>query len=425
MNGVNIVETNLQIKTSRVFRANWNAPNDIQILVNRGGTRSTKTYSLAQLFVNWLLTGQAGKDYYPQLEKSSPEGKIIASIVRKSLPILKATVLRDILEIMHNGGFYDQIKHRKVDNYFEKDDRILEYFSLDDQQKVRGRGRALLWCNEANEFNFKNEFVPMLIRTSGRTYLDFNPDDPDIWINHQIEQKRRRELGDVAVIVSNYTHNKFLSKNERTNIEYLRQTDPTFWTIFGLGQYGYIKGLVYPRPWIEILALPEEYPSYFGLDFGFYPDPAVLVEIKEHNNNLYIKEILYERGLTTGDLGSEIRALEIRDPIYCDASEPKAIKELRRDYRLRALPAPKGPDSLRQGISIVKSFKQIYVTRDSTNIFAEKRRYKYPELMKPSPEGRTESRKPLDSFNHTMDAIRYGVIGYKDRGRRRIKIKTL
>jgi len=87
---------------------------------------------------------------------------------------------------------------------------MVEFFGADNEQKLRGSTRNILYCNEANELAWDLEFFQLMIRTTDKIIIDFNPDDEDIWINTELEQKRSIEVGDVEVIVSTYKDNPFL-----------------------------------------------------------------------------------------------------------------------------------------------------------------------------------------------------------------------
>ena len=146
--------TTLSINSSPVFQRNYESTK--RIVVNRGGTRSGKTYSLSQLAVLWLITGTIGEG---QKVKTGT-----FSVVRKTLPALKASVYRDIEEILHACGVWHLCEHNKTDRLIKYQGRTLEFFSADDQQKIRGRKRNILFCNEANELNYKTEFFQLAIR---------------------------------------------------------------------------------------------------------------------------------------------------------------------------------------------------------------------------------------------------------------------
>lgn len=373
-----------------------------RITVVRGGTGASKTYSLAQITVLFLFSGWCGKNKNGK-DVAYAEG--VFSVVRKSLPSLKATAMRDFLEILHRGNLYRFVKHNMTEHTFSYGKRMVEFFSVDDQQKVRSRTRTNLWLVEANEMSFSEEFFHLSVRTDEKIYMDFNPDDDQVWINTQIEKKRAGLKGDVEVIVCNYTQNPFLSRAKIEDIEYLRDSgDEDFWNIFGLGQYGHIRGLIY-NGWTE-WEFPEDGDSFFGLDFGFSNDPCALVEMKIVHNYLYCREILYEVGLTNWALGELLRSEGIkREMIWADLAEPKSIEELSMmGFKIKGVKKP--PDSVRHGIKKVKEF-DVRVTKRSTNIWMERRRYKW-KVDRVTGETLT---KPVKRFDHCMDAIRYGLIG--------------
>lgn len=384
----------MNLEVSPIFDRNFQSTK--RLVVNRGGTRSGKTYSLSQLAVLWLVSGQISQD---QTIKTGT-----FSIVRKTLPALKASVYRDVEEILHKHGLYQLCDHNKTDRLISYQGRTLEFFSADDQQKIRGRKRNILFCNEANELNYKTEFFQLAIRTTDKIFLDFNPDDENIWINKKIEQERYIQKQDVEVIVSTYKDNPFLDIITIEEIEYLKNTDPEYWKIYGLGQYGVITGLIFPR--FEYFSTwPSDIETEcYGLDFGYTNDPTALVRIGVKGKDLFLQEIIYETGLTNTDIVSELNRLDIprRARIFADAAEPKSIAEIKNNgYRVAA--AKKGKDSILYGINLVKSYN-IHINQKSVNLQREQRSYKW----KVDTNG-DATNKPLDKNNHLWDAIRYGL----------------
>lgn len=369
---------------------------DKKIVVNRGGTRSSKTYSLAQISALWLISGKLGDKFYPSG---------IWSTVRKYRTNLDGTVVRDFEEILQNEGFYDVVDHNKTKKTYRFDGRMVEFIGADDEQKLRGAKRDILYCNEANELEYKSQFFQLLMRTTDKIFLDFNPDDENIWINTELEQKRKIEKGDVEVIVSNYKDNTFLPQSLVDEIEYLQQTDPEFWKIYGLGEYGNITGLVYPNVQ-TINKIPENAKLVcYGLDFGFTNDPTACVGIYKHDTNLYLQELIYETELTNVDIANKLKDLKVtfQDEVICDSAEPKSIQEL-YNQRINAKPTKKGKDSINNGIDVLKRYN-IYVTEESLNLRKEFRSYKWAVDKTGNSTG-----KPIDKFNHLMDAVRYGAI---------------
>lgn len=375
-----------------VFEKNFDSTKRIK--VNRGGTRSSKTYSICQLLVFWLFSGYIGPD------RRIPSG--VASVVRKTFPSLKATAYRDIIEILHENGLYDFVQENKTEHLIKFQGRTIEFFSADDEQKVRGRKRAILYCNEANELNYKTEFFQLLMRTTDDVFIDFNPDDEHIWINTEMEQRRAVEKQDVEVIVSNYKDNTFLNQTTIEEIEYLQQTDPQFWKIFGLGEYGNITGLIFTDA-KQVAEIPQNASLVgIGLDFGFTNDPTACIEVYKVGGELWLNELIFETGLTNADISDRLQELGInkRTEIIGDSAEPKSIEEL---YRLgwNIKPAQKGPDSIKNGIDILKRYP-LNITTRSVNINRERKSYKWA-----TDKNGNSLNKPVDFSNHTWDAIRY------------------
>ncbi|MCK4814438.1 phage terminase large subunit [bacterium] len=376
-----------------------------KIVVNRGGTRSSKTYSIEQLAALWLITGECGKGNYIY--------KGVWSTVRKHSTTLDKTCIRDFEEVMYDNGWLDMVKHNKTKRTYSYLGRIVEFFGANDQQKIRGSKRNILHCNEANELGYKSEFFQLLIRTTDKVFLDFNPDDEDIWINAQIEKERAVKKGDVEVIVSTFEDNTFLDQSLVDEILYLKDTDPEFWKIYGLGQYGKIQGLIFPE-----IKVVEEIPSNakllgYGLDFGFTLDPTTIMELWQHDTDLYFNEFLYEKGLTNQDIIQECndRGMDFTKELVCDSAEPKSIAEIKKGG-IRAIPCTKGPDSINFGINTLKSFT-LHTTARSLNARKEDRKYKWKTDINGDPVKNSKGKPvPMDANNHTWDARRYVAVSF-------------
>jgi len=378
------------LETTPVFTRNY--ASEKKIKVNRGGTRSSKTRSIAQISVLWLFTGQISRT------RKIPEG--VWSTVRKYSTTLDATVIRDFEEELEKQGLYGALKVNKTKRTYTYGKRMVEFFGADDEKKLRGAKRNILYCNEANELEFKTQFFQLLIRTEDDIFLDFNPDDENVWINTELEQKRFHDMGDVEVIVSTYKDNTFLPKSLIREIEYLEQADPEFWKIYGLGEYGKIFGLIFPD-YNVVDAIPKDATFIAnGGDFGFTNDPTAVVEVYKQNGELWISELIYERKMTNPDIAKRLKDLGKNNESVFDSAEPKSITEL-QNLGCNVDGANKGKDSINNSIDILKRYK-LNITANSVNILKELRTYKW--LLNKSAEG---TNTPLDKNNHAIDAIRY------------------
>jgi phage terminase large subunit len=377
----------IDIDVTEVFAKNYDSQK--KIIINRGGTRSSKTWSLNQLCALWLITGNYGLGQYVH------DGTW--TTVRKYRTNLDGTVIRDFEEILKNNNWYEYIEHNKTKKQYKYGKRLVEFIGADDEQKLRGAKRNILYCNEANELEYKQEFFQLLMRTENKIFLDFNPDDEQVWINQELEIKRSNEVGDVQVIVSNYNDNSYLPESLIKEIEYLQQTDKEFWKIYGLGEYGNISGLIFENvKYID--TMPDCKLVAVGLDFGYSLDPSAAIMVFKKDKDLYLKEILYEKGLTNQDLAKRLKPIIEHNEVICDSAEPKSIEEL---YRLgiNAKPAVKGKDSILNGIDILKRYNLNVV--NSSNLKRELRTYKWA-----TDKNGNSLQKPIGP-DHLLDGLRY------------------
>tara|TARA_R110002126_G_scaffold4041_5_gene21953 strand:- start:3787 stop:4848 length:1062 start_codon:yes stop_codon:yes gene_type:complete len=347
------------------------------------------------------MTGMYGEDNYMR------EG--VWTSVRKYRTNLDGTIIRDFEEILKADDWYNSIDHNKTKKTYKFRGRMVEFIGADDQQKLRGAKRNILYCNEANELEYKQEFFQLLMRTENKIFVDFNPDDEQVWINQELELKRSKEVGDVEVIVSNYKDNTYLPKSLIKEIEYLQHTDKEFWKIYGLGEYGNISGLIYEN--VEYVdSMPECDLVAYGLDWGYSLDPTACLSVYKRGDELYLKEVLYERGLTNQDIAERLKPIVMRDEVICDSAEPKSIEEMYR-LGLNVKPATKGKDSINNGIDILKRYKIKVV--NGSNLRKEFRSYKWAV-----DKNGNSLNKPLGKFDHLMDALRYvGLIHLKKHNR--------
>jgi phage terminase large subunit len=374
------VSRELNIQATPVFQRNWSATK--RFVVNQGATRSSKTYSILQVLICKALMSE-----FP----------MTISIVRKTLPALKKSVLRDFIQILESMDLYDETNHNKTDNTYELNNTIFEFFSIDNAVKYRGSKRDILFVNEANELIFEDIFQ-LQVRTTQQVFLDFNPSDNQSWIYSLIDDRK----DEVDFIKSTYKDNTFLEQSIVEEIEKLQFTDPDYWRIYGLGERGTSRDVIFQ--FTEIDDIPVETAKLIGvgLDFGFTNDPTACVEVWKHENNLYLNEMLYEKGLTNDQIAQrliEVGVTRFMD-IVADSAEPKSIAELQR-YALKVRPAAKGPDSVANGIDILKRHR-IHVTKHSTNLITELQRYKWSK----DTSGNLLNR-PVDLWNHAIDAVRY------------------
>jgi len=372
------------IHTNKVFR--HLQQDRSKIVVQQGGTRSGKTYNILM----WIIFA------YCQQNK----GKMI-TIVRKSFPAVRGTVMRDFFQILRDYNMYTEDLHSKSNNEYVIEGNTVEFISLDIPQKIRGRKRDLLFVNEANELNFE-DWQQLVFRTTEQIIIDYNPSEEFHWIYDKVLTR-----DDCSFYQTTYLDNPFLPVQIVEEIERLKETDENYWRVYGLGERGQSRSLVFTFSTIPSIPPRAKLISY-GLDFGFSNDPTAMVATYMEGDNIYVEELIYRTGMTNQDIGNEFAKLGLdrRDEVYADSAEPKSIEEIHR-MGWNVKNTSKG--TINQGIDMLRRYK-IHVLDTSSNVIKEMRNYKYIE-----DKNGDLTNKPVDKYNHACDALRYSVINKLNR----------
>lgn len=366
-----------------------------KIVLHQGGSRSSKTWSIFQFLLSKAIVNRKGN-------------KVVLTIVRDKLTWIKSTLLKDFEEILLRMELpvTPEINPNRPEQIYNVNGVEFGFFGLDYPQKLHGRKQDFFWINEAMEVAQKH-FEQLEMRTTQGGILDYNPYDDLHWVF----DLHKRE--DVAVIKSTMLNNPFL---EDTIIKKIKSYEPTLenikagtadeymWQVYGLGEKAKLQGVIFSN-W-EMKEIPKHAKLLgYGLDFGYTNDPTALIAVYQHDNEIYLDEIIYETGLLNTDIVERMKSLKI-DPyadIYADSSEPKSIEEIKRGGFFNIKGAEKGQDSVKFGIDLMKSQKVNY-TKRSVNVDKEYRRYKWKEDRL----GRVLN-EPIDAFNHALDASRYCI----------------
>jgi phage terminase large subunit len=368
----------LKIKATPVFYANKKAYEEgYPIICNEGGSRSSKSYSVVQLLIHIAI--------------SNPNIRI--SMVSHSLPHIKRGVYRDFKNILEQWNIWDEKDFRYTDFiYTFKNGSYIELFGLEDPDKAKGPARDILFVNEANLIS-KALFDQLLIRTTGQSFLDWNPADFISWVYEVADNPKNKRIH--STYLNNITN---LSDSQIRNIEqYKDLPDDFMWKVYGLGERGSAKEIIYTQ-WKQYDEAPDG-DVFYGLDFG-YVHPAALIKVTHHEGQNYFEEIVYQSGLTLSDLSRLIREkLPERATIYADAAEPKSIEELyRQGFNIK--PAQK---DVWAGIVKMKSYP-INLHYNSKNLRREFMSYKWKK-----DKNDNVIEEPVKANDDLMDACRYAV----------------
>lgn len=360
-----------------------------------GGTSAGKTFGILPILI----------------DKAARKELLEISVVSESVPHLRKGAIKDFLKIMKATGRYiDKNWNRSLLTYNFSNGSFIEFFSADQEDKVRGPRRNILYINECNNLKFET-YHQLAIRTDMEIWLDYNPthefwadtelkDDPDL-DTVILTYKDNEALADSIVKEIEKAKTKGFFNPDREDLfnEYNIKNKfwSNWWRVYGLGLTGSLDGVVFNN-WEIINSLPEEAKLVgHGLDFGYTNDPTAIIQVYEWNGKRILNEICYQKKLVNDDIAKKLPKKPIT---YADSAEPKSIEEIKR-HGILIKGVTKGKDSINFGIQVMQQNTYL-VTASSVNLIKEFRNYTWDTDR----EG-NKINKPIDAWNHGIDAVRY------------------
>lgn len=363
------------IKWTKAARKIANLHNRVRIV--QGGTSAGKTYAILQILIFYCLN----KTFH-------------VSIVSESIPHLRRGALKDFLKLMQEMNLLvDNRFNKSTLTYTFENGAIIEFFSADQPDKLRGARRDILFVNECNNIDYES-YLQMEVRTKDFIFLDFNPTH-EFWVHEDIIPN---ELIEKDFIKITYKDNDALSPEIVKSIESKRNNE-YWWKVYGEGEIGRLEGAIFTQ-WEEG-QFDESLFYCWGMDFGFSNDPTTLIKVAvdEKTKKIYVKEYCYSTKLSQDNI-IQILATHCNknDMIVADSAEPRLIDEIYgKGYNI--FPSQKGADSVREGISYIMDYT-IIVDPESYNYKKELLNYVWNDKR---------AGVPIDKYNHCIDPTRYAL----------------
>ena len=363
---------NLTIDTTISFDNLLNA--NKRVTQHIGGTRSGKTYAILQ----WLIV-------------RAIQETLDITVVRRTVPSLKRSVIKDFKDILTTLGIWETERYNISDRIFTfGNGSTLSFINTDDPEKLRGVKSDILFIDEASEID-EESYFQLSIRCQGSIVLAYNPTvSPYHWL---------REMDECERFITTYKDNPYLPMEMVKAIEDLEHKNPKYWAIYGKGEFApndksiFTFQIVDEQPIEELVAM--------GLDFGFSNDPTAMVAVHKKGDMLYVRELLYEKGMVTKDIIDFLDKINVGNTeIWADSAEPRLIEEIyRAGFNIK--PVKKGPDSIRFGIGVLQNYG-ICVDRKSQNLINELYSYEWA-----TDKYGIQLDKPQGGLDHLIDGLRY------------------
>ena len=350
-------------------------------------------------------------------------------VVRKVNATLKDSVFALFKTILGDWQIYEQCKVNKTDLTIELPNGSLFLFKgLDDEEKIKSiAGIDDIWIEECTEIDgFSYDQLCLRLRSKkpyNQIFCSFNPVSKSNWVFERWfrkeDSKPRTNLKNTMVLKTTYRDNKFLPQSYIENLMDLEKNNPAYFRIYAEGEFATLDKLVYTNWRIEkfdyrqILKENKKALAIFGLDWGYTNDYTAIIcsVIDKINKKIYVYDEHYEKRMTNEDIYNQLVEMQITgEVIVCDSSEPKSIEELSRLGCKRVKGATKGRDSIINGIQIIQQYK--IIVSPTCKMFAEElRNYTWIKDKKTN----EYINKPIDKYNHGLDAFRYSVSDIVDR----------
>jgi phage terminase large subunit len=394
----------MEITATRVLDDLLHNPWDVAAL--EGSSRSSKTYSIIQYLILQCL-----------------QEPLTVRAFRNDGTTCGKTIVQDFQHIMrHQFGIWDGDCWNKQEKRYSFPNGAAFFFDgCLDVNKLHGLRQDIAWLNEVMEIT-ADAWRQIEMRTTKRALMDWNPSISSHWVFTSILTRSKG----VYYNRSTYKDNPFLTERQIAAIESLEPIPENVrqgtanewaWRVYGKGERAGREGRIFtnyrqtdfwPGPEVCIR-------RGFGLDFGFSQDPAALVECAVFNNELYLRQRVYARGLLVTKAVSrpsipsiegrmEEEGIERTELILADNARPDSIAELQAaGWNVAA--CTKGKDSILNGIQLLQGWAMV-VHRQSPQIIEELENYTW---KKHNATGMSLD-VPVDDYNHALDAVRYWAL---------------
>lgn len=409
------MKINIAQKIGKGYKTFWNYKG--RYIACKGGRGSKKSTTQAQKVIYKMMQ-------YPLAN---------TLVIRRVFNTHKDSTWTQLKWATHNLGvshLWHFSKSPLEATYIPTGQKIL-FRGLDDPMSITSitvEHGFLCWCWFEEAFQIMNEDdfnkVDMSIRGElppgyyKQITLTFNPWSEKHWMKKRFFDVKD---DDTLSLTTNYLCNEFLGEDDRLLFEKMKKNNPRRYSIEGMGNWGIAEGLVYDNfeelefDYNEI-SKKEGYKAYFGLDFGYANDPTAFIAclVNEDEKIMYIFDEHYQKAMTNTDIVNMIKYKGYaKETIIADSAEPKSIDDIKKQGIRRIKAALKGKDSILNGIQNIQDYK-IYVHPKCENTIIELSNYVWDN------KDGVVLNKPIDDYNHLMDALRYAMESTKTKN----KIRT-
>ena len=403
------IKINLPQIIGKGYKSFWNFKGRYKVVKGSRASKKSKTTAL------WII--------YNMMKYKNAN----TLVVRKVFRTLKDSCYSDLRWAINRFQVQDywEFKESPLEITYKPTGQKILFRGFDDPLKITSISvsvGSLCWCwiEEAYEltdetaFNMLDESIRGVVEEPlfKQIIISFNPWNERHWLKSRFFDKVD---DNILALTTNYQCNEWLDDADKKLFEDMKKNNPRRYQVAGLGNWGIVDGLVYENwqelefDWREILNKRQKAKAVFGLDFGYTNDPAAFFcgILDQDQKEIYVFDEIYQKGMQNTAIYNNIEKLGFKkEIIVADSAEPKSIDHLKGLglYRIKA--SKKGKDSINAGIQFIQDFK-IFIHPRCVNFLTEISNYAWDK----DKFGKAIN-KPIDDFNHLMDAMRYALEDY-------------
>ena len=333
-------------------------------------------------------------------------------IIRKVDRTIKRSVFTLMCNVISIWGLQKEFTYNLTDKTitYKLTGSQVMFSGLDDVEKLKSiEGVTSIWCEEATELN-QEDFEQLDLRLRGETkypkqiILTLNPISEQHWIKRIFFDD---PIDGVFTLKTTYLDNAFIDAEYKMVMENKRKTNPRYYNIYALGNWGTADGLIFMNVKQQPIVLEKvmHFTCVQGLDFGYTNDPSAFNQsyIDHDNKVIYVYDGFYEKGLSNASIAEKMKEMNAhRRMTTADSSEPKSIDYI-KSKGVKVKGALKGPDSIKTGIDFLLEYN-IIINTHLVEFMTEFNNY----CWSVNKDGK-QLNKPVDDFNHFIDSLRYAM----------------
>lgn len=369
--------------------------------------------------------GASGKSYFSfqraVIRALSDKRKYL--ILRNSATDLRRSCWEDVMSALSFFRIADHVKINKTNFIvdFPNGSQFI-FMGLDDQEKIKSIPNVTdIIIEECSEINLeKFSQCQQRLRGSGRLrnqiVMMTNPVSKANWVYKHFFEHGCKEAN-CRIHRSTYKDNKYVNESTVRALEAYKTTNPYFYRVYCLGEWGVLSKQVYTDWSVEDIDYDsirkKNLTRLCGLDFGYTADPTAIVDalLDEESKTIYVVQEFYQTGLLNNEIAEQLKAMGMgKTLIYADSAEQKSIEEIKREGISRIKPCQKGKGSILQGIQKLQQY-HLVISPQCPHIAEELENYSW---KKDRSTGEYVN-EPVDAFNHALDALRYSLQAAKPR----------